>query len=258
MQNDRSMPPDSHVRCHLAWGRRGVRQAATRGDIIVVVDVLSFATTTVTAIAHGARIRPCTSYEDTELLARDSGAQVAVRRQQASATHPFTLSPLSFLGTAAGTQVLLPSPNGATCSRYGRNAPYLFVGALINARAVASLVDALLARSDLAATVVACGERWLDEDEDGPLRFAIEDLLGAGAILAHVTHFALSAEASLAATTFQAAQSDLFSFLWTCESGRELREGGFAEDVRFAAQLDHYQAVPILQNDWFVAADSQP
>lgn len=255
MQNDRLFPAEPHSRCHLAWGRRGVRQATARGDIIVVVDVLSFATATVTAIAHGGFIRPCISVKEAELRAHDSGACVAVSRQKASAAQPFSLSPLSFVGMAAGTRVLLPSPNGATCSTIGKSAPYVLLGALINASAVASTIDRLMEGSHLATTVVACGERWLDNDEDGPLRFAIEDLLGAGAILARLAHFPLSAEATLAATTFRAVQSDLDSLLWTCESGRELRESGFEQDVRFAAQLDRYQSVPILHNDWFIAAD---
>ena len=35
----------------------------------------------------------------------------------------------------------------------------------------------------LSVTILACGERWKQPNEDGELRFAIEDYLGAGAIL---------------------------------------------------------------------------
>src|SRR5438874_13635586 len=48
---------DHQVR--LDWGRAGVRRAAERRDIIVVVDVLRFTTTVVTALHHGVSIYPC-------------------------------------------------------------------------------------------------------------------------------------------------------------------------------------------------------
>ena len=40
---------------------------------------------------------------------------------------------------------------------------------------------------------------------------------------------------------------DLAAILWDCGSGRELRAGGFAADVRHAAQLDCYDSVPLMQ-----------
>ncbi len=60
---------------------------------------------------------------------------------------------------------------------------YLFVGALVNAAAVGRAVSSILARTEAAVTVVACGERWPAPTDDGELRVAIEDYLGAGAIL---------------------------------------------------------------------------
>jgi 2-phosphosulfolactate phosphatase len=57
--------------------------------------------------------------------------------------------------------------------------PHLLVGALLNARAVAAAVARLLAETDLSVTVLACGERWKEPNEDGELRFAIEDYLEA-------------------------------------------------------------------------------
>lgn len=45
--------------------------------------------------------------------------------------------------------------------------PHLLVGALVNARAVAEAVASILASTELNATVLACGERWKEPDEDG-------------------------------------------------------------------------------------------
>lgn len=42
----------------LEWGQRGAREASGRGDIIIIVDVLSFSSTVVTALDYGAEIFP--------------------------------------------------------------------------------------------------------------------------------------------------------------------------------------------------------
>src|SRR5207302_2020235 len=98
----------------------------------------------------------------------------------------FSLSPLSYLDAQSGTRVVLASPNGATCSRYAAEVGFLFVGTLLNAKAVAGAVSHLLAVTDLCVTLLACGERWKTPSEDGELRMAIEDSLGAGAILSYI------------------------------------------------------------------------
>jgi 2-phosphosulfolactate phosphatase len=139
-------------------------------------------------------------------------------------------------------------PNGATCSRYGRAVPRLFVGALVNAGAVGAAVSRLLTTTELAVTVLACGERWLEASEDGPLRFAVEDELGAGAILSHLDG-PMSPEARLARGAYLAARGDLQDLLWECGSGRELRHKGLGADVRHAARLDLYEAVPVMQGE---------
>jgi len=126
-------------RCRFDWGGDGARRAASRNDIVVVVDVLRFSTTAVAALQHGAVIYPCAPTDDVEPLARRAGAQVAAYRRDVLATHPYSLSPASYDRVPPGTRIVLTCPNGAACSRYGREAPYLFVGALVNAAAVAEL-----------------------------------------------------------------------------------------------------------------------
>jgi 2-phosphosulfolactate phosphatase len=236
-------------RCRLDWGRHGTQQAAERGDVLVIVDTLSFSTAAVTAVEHGGILYPCTWDEDAEQLARAVGGEAAVRRQDVPMRGRFSLSPLTFLAIEAGTRVVLPSPNGATCSRYGRVVPHLLVGALVNARAVGAAVTELLEAGKGSVTVLCCGERWEPPTEDGALRFAIEDYLAAGAILASIPH-EKSPEARICEAAFQNAHAELPTLLWECGSGRELRAKGFPEDVRHAAQLDLYDAVPVMRDGW--------
>lgn len=237
-------------RCRLEWGRRGARAAAARGDLLVVVDTLSFSSAVVTAVQHGATVYPCAYDEDPALVARQVGGEIAVSRYDVPQAGRFSLSPLTFLAASAGTRIVLRSPNGATCSRYAPEVPALFAGTLLNAAAVAAAVDRLLATTDRCVTILACGERWRSASEDGELRFAIEDALGAGAILAQLAH-AKSPEARFCEAAFRSAHHELAAMLWECGSGRELREWGFEEDVRHAARLNLYDAVPVMRGGWF-------
>jgi 2-phosphosulfolactate phosphatase len=236
----------SPYRCRLDWGRHGARAAAERQDILVIVDTLSFSTAVVTAVQHGGLVYPCAEDEQPGALAQRIGGEVAVRRKDVPAKGRFSLSPLTYLHLAPGTRIVLASPNGATCSRYARAVPFLFVGALVNAEAVATVVSHLLDTTDRCATIIACGERWQPPSADGALRVALEDYLGAGAILASL-RYEQSPEARVCAGAFTHSQRDLAALLWECGSGRELRRMGFPEDVRYAAQLNSYDAVPVMR-----------
>ena len=241
-------------RIRLAWGRRGAQAAAERGDILVVIDTLRFSTAAATAVHHGALIYPSPLDEALfNALAERVGGVVALHSQNpsphSSVPTRFTLSPRSYLGIEPGTRVVLPSPNGSTCCQYGAHAAALFVGALVNAQAVAGAVAHLLTTSNqLNATLLACGERWQVPDEEGILRFALEDYLGAGAVLSALP-FAQTIEAQACSATLQAMQDHLEAVLWGCESGQELRDKGLGEDVSFAAQLNIYDTAPVLRGE---------
>ena len=137
----------------------------------------------------------------------------------------------------------LASPNGATVSLDLADAgAVVLAGCLRNASAVAA------AARDLGGPVgvVAAGERRLD----GSLRPAVEDLVGAGAIL-HALGGRPSPEARAAIAAFLDAAPDLASVLAACISGRELAARGLAGDLRMAAGLDVSQAVPRLSGGVF-------
>jgi 2-phosphosulfolactate phosphatase len=236
----------SPYRCRLDWGRHGTRAAAERQDILVIVDTLSFSTAVVTAVQCGGLVYPCAEDEQPGALAQRIGGEVAVRRKDVPAKGRFSLSPLTYLHLTPGTRIVLASPNGATCSRHARAVPFLFVGALVNAEAVATVVSHLLDTTDRCVTIIACGERWHPPVEDGALRVALEDYLGAGAILASL-RYEQSPEARVCASAFTHSRHDLAALLWECGSGRELRRMGFPADVHHAAQLNSCDTVPVMR-----------
>jgi 2-phosphosulfolactate phosphatase len=117
---------------------------------------------------------------------------------------------------------------------------------LRNAAAVAAAARA----AGGAVGLVPAGERW--HGSTGPLRPALEDLLGAGALLTALAPSAPSPEARAAMAAFSEAAPDLPGRLAECASGRELIDGGFPEDVRIAAELDVSGVAPRLEGEAFV------
>ena len=112
---------------------------------------------------------------------------------------------------------MLASPNGATCSRYAGQVPYLFVGALVNAQATALAVSKVLEKNEAQnVTVIACGERWKTPLEDGALRFAVEDYLGAGAILSYL-QCEKSLEARVCEGAFLHVQNKFERVIWSAK-----------------------------------------
>ena len=219
----------------------GARLLAPLVDVLVVVDTLSFSTSVDVAVSRGAVVYPVPLDDDgAAAQAERAGAVLAAGRTSVSTARPYSLSPASLTSIPQGTRLVLPSPNGAAiCAEAGRLGATVIAGCLRNAAAVAAAVE----RVDGAVGVVAAGERW----PDGSLRPAVEDLVGAGAILA-----ALGGDGSPEARAAIAAAAGVGTDdLRTCVSAAELVERGFAEDVELALQRDVSSCVPLLRDGAF-------
>jgi 2-phosphosulfolactate phosphatase len=220
----------------MDWGRAGVQLLAAEADLVIVVDVLSFTTAVSVAVERGAAVIPVRDRVSSEAHARRIGATLAAADRGGPGP---TLSPASLVALRHGERLVLPSPNGATCVSLAAGAgASVITGCLRNAGAVARFAAA---RGGTTA-VIAAGELW----PDGGLRPAVEDLIGAGAILAEMDADSMSPEASAAAAAFRAARDDLFGALTGSASGRELVDRGFSDDVAIAARLDVTDLVPVL------------
>lgn len=237
-------------RCRLDWGFHGTKRAAERGDVIVLVDTLSFSTAVTHAVSQGAVIWPCGEGEEVSALARGVGAEIAVSRAQVPQDGRYSLSPSTFDRVPDGTRIVLPSLNGGHCCRLAADSPHVFLGSLINAAAIAGAVSKLLEESELAVTVIACGEREHSDTPPGDLRMAVEDYLGAGAILSALP-LSLSPEARVCINAFLGTRESLSQILYESVSARELRALGFGSDVEFASRLDSHTCVPVLHDGLF-------
>lgn len=241
--------PDSSV--HVSWGPTAAALAAARGDVIVVVDVLSFSTTLSIAVA---REMTCLVYSAPEIEQLGGPALAAIRlnarpagSRAASKPAGLSLSPASLLFAEPGQRVMVTSLNGASVVAAASSAPALLVGSLRNATSSARAAAWLLGATRAGRiTVVACGEQWSSvAPETAGMRPACEDWLGAGAICAGLAElgYSLSAEARMAAALWT---TDLgFEGLADCVSARELRSAGYAADVELALQVDADEKVPV-------------
>lgn len=220
------------------WGQL-VTPTLTEG-VCVVVDVLRFTTAVEAAVTRGVAVYPYRWREATAAAFADSvKALLADGRDPAGPS----LSPSSMDGLPPGASLVLPSPNGSTCALLASQAGARVVaGCLRNAAAVAAWAD----KAGGPVTVIACGEKW----PDGSLRPALEDLLGAGAILAAMTGES-SPEALAAIAAFRDAAHRLPQTLSQCASGRELTEKGWQADIGYAAELNVSTTVPVLTNGAF-------
>jgi 2-phosphosulfolactate phosphatase len=239
--------------CRVEWGKRGAREAAERGDIIIIVDVLSFSSTVITALRYGAILYPYPPHLDGEEYAEKMGAEYILGRTEAAKIGKPTLSPVSFQPGHANKKYVLSSLNGAFCTWVASKVPALLIGSLLNASSAAAAANQLRWQTNANITVVPCGEQWSDVEEyEERLRPSIEDYLGAGAILSNVKG-EKSPEAEVCIGAYQSAKQKIKELIWDSGSGRELRARGFEEDVIHCSRLDVYQTVPILNKNHFEA-----
>jgi 2-phosphosulfolactate phosphatase len=229
--------------CRCEWGSAAVAALAP-ADVTIIVDVFSFTTCVDIATSRGVAILPFPwNDESAAEFARENGAELAGRRRQAR----YSLAPESYLDAPSGLRCVLPSPNGAMVTLAAAGiSPVILAGCLRNARAVADAAS----RRGTSFNVIPAGERW----RDGSLRPALEDWLGAGAILRWLRG-TRSPEADTAVAVFERHHRTLVATLDACGSGRELDERDHQRDKFIAAQLDASDSVPHFDGVAFVASE---
>lgn len=228
------------IRCE--WDAQGVTTLA-RADVVIIVDVLSFCTTVDVALGRGAHVLPYGGATvDAPAFAQEHEAVIAGSRT--SWASPYSISPASLTTIPTGTRLVVPSPNGSRLAALaGERGSFVVAGCLRNAAAVAAWAKAHAE----TICVIPAGERW----SDGGLRPAIEDMVGAGAIVSHLEG-ARSPEAEAAVALFEATRERLAAYLLEVASGRELVERGYEADVLLAAQLNVSSLAPTLVDGAFV------
>jgi 2-phosphosulfolactate phosphatase len=204
------------------------------------------------ALERGATVLPYRWADPAgaEQYAREHDAELAVGRSRARAGQ-VSLSPVSVRNAALG-RLVLPSPNGSTIAyQLGAGTSICLAACLRNAGAVAAWIAVHFQAMLATVAVIGAGEQW----EDGSLRPAVEDLWGAGAVIAGLNAAgwtSLSAEADAARAAYEAVRGGEHDALRACASGQELIASGFEMDVAIAAEVGRSHVVPRLVDGCFV------
>lgn len=137
---------------------------------------------------------------------------------------------------------------------------HVVVGGIRNAAAVAEHVLAVQhARADRTSiAVVAVGQSSEPTAADAAdMRFAVEDLLGAGAVIAALGDLGIdhaSPDAAVAAEGFRALRGAVRHLLTASGTGRLLADAGERDTVLAAAERDAASVVPALREGVYTVA----
>ncbi|MCC7438901.1 MAG: 2-phosphosulfolactate phosphatase [Armatimonadetes bacterium] len=219
-----------------------------RNATAVVIDVLRASSTIVAALMSGAReVIPTDSVESAVAIAHRIGSdRTVLAGERNSVPIPgFQLgnSPASCNAeTVSGKTVVMTTTNGTRAFQQTHGAQMVLCGALMNARNVAQRVAA--AGDDQRVVLLCAGSYG---------QFSMDDAIGAGAIVRELRDIAgdnltILDSANAALQLFQQAERDVSEALLQSDHGAHLAKLGFADDVRFCAQLN-VSAAPVPSFD---------
>jgi len=235
------------VEVFLKIGVSGAREAAARGDVVVVIDALRASVTITSALVVGAvRVIPVLTVAEARAYVGQEGYLVAGERGgvQIEGFH-FGNSPTELGRQAAevrGKTLVLTTSSGTRCVEAARGgAAAVLAGALPNATALAQAALDLARERGRDIALIAAGV-------DG--QAAVEDLFAAQVIAQRLA--GMGAVPAGGGWRDHLAESEAAEVLKNSLSGRKLRGLGYGEDVAFCAQIDVFEAVPIYRDDGFV------
>lgn len=237
----------SQYQVRFEWGREGLATLSP-ADVVVLVDTLSFTTAVDVATSLGVIVVP----HGMPAPAALEHATIAARRGGSPSLSPASLTAESLAGIS---RLVLPSPNGSRIAAdLGAAGVTVVAACLRNRTAVAEWLLAEQARrgTRLSISVIASGELR----GDGSVRFAVEDLLAAGAVIDALAHLGIdhnSPEAAAASASFEGLRHAVGHLISASASGKELVAEDYRDDVRLAAQLDCSVSVPVLGPEGFAA-----
>ena len=228
----------------LELGPPGALRGAERRDVVVILDALRASVTVMAGLEAGAqRVVPVLTVEQANHYLERPGYLVAGERggKQVPGFH-FGNSPTEILAHRDQVQdqvLVVTTSNGTRCVNAAlEGASAVLVGSTVNAAAVSRAAFSLARDHACDVTLVAAGLVGKPADED---TFAQGLLAGRLAGLGAVP------QADLAPVD----ESDSLGVFLGGEAAGRLTELGYQDDIRFCAQVDVWDTVPIYRSDGF-------
>lgn len=237
------MPRDRDVEVHLLPGL--APPGCLAGGVAVVIDVLRATTTIVHALAAGCvAVRPCAEVDEARALADGLPAGKVLlggeRGGRPLAGFDLGNSPREYAGpVCGGTTVVLTTTNGTRALLRAAEAERVLVAGFVNYSAVCEQL-----RQEARPIHIVCA------GTDGAV--TLEDTLLAGAFvdfLCEECEVRLNDAGRLAWDCFENHGRVLVGALEVSRGGTQLRQLGYDDDIRAAAQVDQFALVPELRRD---------
>jgi 2-phosphosulfolactate phosphatase len=237
------MPDERDVQVHLL--PQLVPAGRLVGSLAVVVDVLRASTTIVHALAAGcACVRPCLEVDEARSLAGEMRAgKVLLGGERNGIPLPgFDLgnSPREYTTKLCrGTTLVLTTTNGTRALHRAADADRVLIASFVNYSAVCEQL-----RQEARPVHIVCA------GTEGAV--TLEDTLLAGALvdfLCEECAVRLNDAGRLAWDCFENHGRVLLGALEVSRGGTQLRQLGYDDDIRAAAQVDQFALVPELRRD---------
>jgi 2-phosphosulfolactate phosphatase len=202
-------------------------------DVAIMVDVLRASTTITVAMENFSDIIPVKTVEEAKKLGKEHEAVLAgERRGEAIKSFDTGNSPVE-ISNFKGKILVITTSNGTRIMDEMK--AKVLIGSFVNAKAVAQKA---LDLADNHIELVMAGVEG---------RFAIEDFLGAGEIIASLKAQKLD-EMSLAAFMASRDENMVKNVIKNSRSGKRLAELGLIKDVNFCLNRNIYDIVPVYEN----------
>jgi len=223
------------------------REATSRGDAIIIVDVLRFSSSVVVGLARGAKaFIPVKTLAEARSLYKKNRRLILAGERGGVKPKGFHLgnSPREFeRADLDGKYVVITTTNGTMALENSKGAKWLLVGSFINARAVSN-VASRLTREGGNVTIVLASRKG---------RIFLEDFLCAGLLASNITdeRRQMSDEAIAARLAWMGAERDL-KVMEKGSHATYLEGIGYGQDVAFCLQRDVYDLVPCVKGSKIV------
>jgi len=202
-------------------------------DVSIMVDVLRASTTITVALNSFNHVISVKDREKAVELAEKYDAVLAGERNGAAIEGFDTGNSPVEIKNFSGDYLVITTSNGTRILEDMKSR--VLIGSFVNAKAVAKAASEI---ADKHIEIVMAGVKG---------EFAIEDFLGAGAIISNLTDYNLD---EMAISSYMASRDEKMvnEAVLNSNSASTLKKLGYNKDTSFCIKKDRYDIVPIYEN----------